>query len=235
MSETAKDIRARVTKLFHQTLQRLGMEADAASAYGHTLEELTFHFADTAQDENVLREARFVPVDLPEKPELAAMEETYRTKRAQLVPKFFTHELRPYTRKGYDILGIRRKIDKKQQRQQQQCSLDETVYKLRVQALWGSMRRTPLHRLVSVGAHFYGCMTSSQLQYLADPMYYLEQQQKRKLAVTAPKYAAETGDYCKHCKRKEVHFLGSLQIRSADEPMTSFYQCQECGAVTRRG
>ncbi|EPQ56864.1 hypothetical protein GLOTRDRAFT_73326 [Gloeophyllum trabeum ATCC 11539] len=38
--------------------------------------------------------------------------------------------------------------------------------------------------------------------------------------------------FCEKCGNNEAYF-SQIQIRSADEPMTTFYKCTACGAVRR--
>ncbi|KAK7547113.1 hypothetical protein IWX49DRAFT_107395 [Phyllosticta citricarpa] len=87
------------------------------------------------------------------------------------------------------------------------------------------------------GKNRFECRTCPY-QYVLDRRYFERKQMKRKEVEDvlggkdAWKNVDQTDAQCPHCGHSRA-FYYQIQIRSADEPMTSFYKCVSCSKQWR--
>lgn len=112
------------------------------------------------------------------------------------------------------------------------CARFRDRYTQRALSLAFNVRRAPgvRERLLSgeLGAKRFVAMTPYELcPQLWEPIF--ERLASRQLRRMAPVPATHDSPYaCGRCKSRKV-CMTQLQTRSADEPMTCFFFCQECG------
>ena len=82
-----------------------------------------------------------------------------------------------------------------------------------------------------LGLKDFASMRPSQMfPALWEPVYerVASAQLRREAGITRPEDAPDGAYTCRRCKSKKTTYM-SIQIRSADEPMTQFVHCLQCG------